>query len=117
GACVARCMRGAPARRISGSRPRGHCMAARHGARAAGAAVIASAIAMAVQASEPLWEAGIGVAALGLPDYRGSDQSRFYAFPLPYFVYRGEIVKADRQGLRGIFFKTDRIDLNMSVGA
>lgn len=92
-------------------------MAARHGVRAAGAAAILSVIAMPIHASEPLWEAGIGVAALSLPDYRGSDQSRLYAFPLPYFVYRGELLKADRQGLRGIFFKTDRVDLNMSVGA
>lgn len=68
-------------------------------------------------AEEPLWEAGIGVAALSFPHYRGSDQSRTYALPVPYFVYRGEFLKADREGIRGIFLKTDRLDLNLSVGA
>ncbi len=66
---------------------------------------------------EPLWEAGIGVAALGFPDYRGSDHSRAYAFPAPYFVYRGDFLKADRYGLRGVFLKTERLDLNLSLGA
>lgn len=66
---------------------------------------------------EPLWEAGIGVAGLHFPDYRGSDRSRTYALPAPYFVYRGEILRADRHGLRGVFFDSDRLDLNLSVGA
>jgi outer membrane scaffolding protein for murein synthesis (MipA/OmpV family) len=66
---------------------------------------------------EPLWEAGLGVAALSFPDYRGSSQSRGYALPAPYFVYRGDFLKADRHGLRGVFFKTERLDLNLSVGA
>jgi outer membrane scaffolding protein for murein synthesis (MipA/OmpV family) len=83
----------------------------------------AAALAFAVSApaaharDEPLWEAGLGVAALSFPDYRGSRQSSTYALPAPYFVYRGDFFKADRHGLRGIFFKTDRIDLNLSVGA
>jgi outer membrane scaffolding protein for murein synthesis (MipA/OmpV family) len=66
---------------------------------------------------EPLWEAGVGVAGLHFPDYRGSEQSRNYALPVPYGVYRGEFLKADRYGLRGVFLKTDHVDLNVSVGA
>jgi outer membrane scaffolding protein for murein synthesis (MipA/OmpV family) len=66
---------------------------------------------------EPLWEAGLGIAGLHLPDYRGSIQSRNYAFPVPYFIYRGEIFKADREGVRGSFLKSDRVDLNLSLGA
>lgn len=69
------------------------------------------------QKDEPLWEAGIGVAGLYFPHYRGSSQSRAYALPAPYFVYRGDFFKADRHGVRGIFLKTDRVDLNLSVGA
>jgi MipA family protein len=68
-------------------------------------------------ADEPLWEAGIGVAALHFPDYRGSSRSRTYALPSPYLVYRGEILKADRQGLRGVLLQNDWFDLNLSVGA
>ena len=66
---------------------------------------------------EPLWEAGLGIAGLHFPDYRGSEQSRSYAIPAPYFVYRGEFLKADRHGVRGTFFRGDRVDLNLSVGA
>lgn len=68
-------------------------------------------------AGEPLWEAGLGVAALRLPDYRGSDRARAYAFPAPYFVYRGDFFKADRNGIRGVLLADDRIDLNVSLGA
>jgi outer membrane protein len=66
---------------------------------------------------EPLWEAGIGVAGVHFPDYRGSSHARNYALPAPYFIYRGDFLKADRYGLRAMFFKSDRLDLNLSVGA
>lgn len=66
---------------------------------------------------EPLWEAGIGLAALHFPDYRGSDRTRNYAFPAPYFVYRGDFLKADRYGLRAVFMNTEWLDLNVSVNA
>jgi outer membrane scaffolding protein for murein synthesis (MipA/OmpV family) len=63
----------------------------------------------------PLWELGLGVTGLHLPDYRGADQGRGYFFPLPYAVYRGERLKVDREGIRGIFFETDRVELDVSV--
>ena len=83
---------------------------------ALGGAALAASMASAAR-DEPLWEAGVGVAALSFPDYRGSDQSRVYAFPAPYFVYRGDYVKADRNGLRSMLFDSDRVDLNLSIGA
>ena len=63
----------------------------------------------------PLWEAGAGIAVIDFPDYRGSDERQSYVLPIPYFVYRGEILKADREGLRGQFFKNDRLDLHLSL--
>jgi outer membrane scaffolding protein for murein synthesis (MipA/OmpV family) len=66
---------------------------------------------------EPLWEAGIGIAGGHFPHYRGSDQSRGFVFPIPYGVYHGEVFKADREGVRSIFVKTDSVDVNLSVGA
>jgi MipA family protein len=71
----------------------------------------------AAAAQLPLWEAGLGAGALTFPDYRGADRSQTYVLPVPYFVYRGEFLKADRQGVRGIFFNSDRVDLNVSVNA
>ncbi len=65
----------------------------------------------------PLWEAGAGLTVLQLPDYRGSDEAGAYVFPIPYFVYRGKIIKADREGIRGKLFDSDRAELNISLNA
>jgi MipA family protein len=69
----------------------------------------------AVAEQFPLWEAGVGASVLRFSDYRGSDEFRSYLFPLPYFVYRGERVKVDRESIRGQFFKTDRVELDVSI--
>jgi MipA family protein len=68
------------------------------------------------QAEEkPLWEFGLGVGALSFPDYRGSDETRVYPVPVPYFVYRGRFLKADREGLRGELFDREYVELSLSV--
>lgn len=65
----------------------------------------------------PLWEAGAGVAALTLPAYRGSDKIHTFVLPVPYFTYNGEILKADRHGVRGELFDSDRVELSISTSA
>jgi MipA family protein len=72
--------------------------------------------AQAQEAELPRWELGAGVSAFHVPDYRGADEGRAYTIPFPFFIYRGERVRADRDGLRGELFETDRVDLNVSVG-
>jgi outer membrane scaffolding protein for murein synthesis (MipA/OmpV family) len=82
------------------------------------AALASSAYATsALAADKPLWELGAGVSALQFPDYRGSNHSQTYAVPFPYVVYRGDFLKADRNGLRGIFLDSEWVNLNLSVGA
>jgi MipA family protein len=66
---------------------------------------------------EPLWEFGLGVGALGFEDYRGANSSHVYPLPVPYFVYNGKFLQADRDGVRGKLFHQDWIDLNVSVNA
>lgn len=68
-------------------------------------------------ADQPKWEAGVGVATLRLPHYRGSDQSHTWLLPLPYFVYRGDILRADRDGARAVLFDSARLDFDLSVAA
>jgi MipA family protein len=63
----------------------------------------------------PKWEAGAGATGLRLPDYRGSDESRGYLYPLPYFVYRGKVMRLDREGLRGVLLESDRVELDLSL--
>jgi outer membrane protein len=64
---------------------------------------------------DPLWEIGIGVAAWHLPDYRGSDESRFYFLPFPYPIYRGKIFRARGSMLSGLLFESDRLRLDLSL--
>jgi outer membrane protein len=75
-------------------------------------------LAPALHAEEkPLWEFGLGVGALEFPDYRGSDEARIYPVPVPYFVYRGRFLKADRDGVRGELFDRQYAELSLSVNA
>jgi outer membrane protein len=57
------------------------------------------------------------LSGLSIPDYRGSDEQRQYVLPLPYIVYRGEVIRSDRRGLYGVLFQSDRVRLNVSTDA
>ena len=63
----------------------------------------------------PLWEAGAGVGVVSVPDYRGAEERSTYVLPVPYFVYRGKRLRADRRGIRGELFETARATLNISA--
>lgn len=73
--------------------------------------------AAAPAAELPLWELGLGVAGLSLPHYRGAEKSRNWLLPMPYGVYRGEILQADREGLKAKLLDSDRIDFDISLEA
>ena len=79
------------------------------------ASVIAIPLSSARAEMLPLWEAGAGVAAIRFPDYRGAAQRRAYLLPVPAFIYRGEIFRVDREKVRGIVFKSERAELDVSV--
>src|SRR5512136_2424750 len=64
---------------------------------------------------KPLWELGAGLVVLRLPDYRGSDENRYYVLPFPYLIYRGDILRVDRERISGRIFKTDRLLLVVSL--
>lgn len=63
----------------------------------------------------PLWEVGLGGVLLYMPDYRGADESRGHGFMFPYVIYRGDTIKVDRESIRGLLFKTDRLKLDFSL--
>ncbi len=81
------------------------------------ATLLLASLSLSATAAEekPLWEAGVGLAVLSVPAYRGSDQSQTFALPSPYFVYRGEYFKADRDGVRAELFDSDRAELTVSL--
>ncbi len=73
---------------------------------------------VAVQAADneaPLWELGVGAAALQLPHYRGSEQSRAWLLPLPYAIYRGRFLRADREGARAVLLESQTLEVDLSV--
>ena len=66
---------------------------------------------------KPLWEFGLGVGAVLFTDYRGADTTHAYPVPVPYLIYRGKFLEADRNGLRGKLFNQERVELSISVSA
>lgn len=90
--------------------------------RCAGIGLTAVVCALSLPASpraepipRPRWEVGVGLAALSMPAYRGSNEQDGYLFPVPYAIYRGEVLKVDREMVRGLFFTWERVNLNVSM--
>jgi MipA family protein len=63
----------------------------------------------------PLWEFGLGLGGLTLPQYRGADQNLRWVLPVPYFVYRGDFFRSDREGTRAVLLDTESFDFDISV--
>lgn len=66
-------------------------------------------------AERPLWELAAGGGVLSLPYYRGSEENRVLPVPFIYPVYRGDVLKVDEEGIRGLFFESDRVTLDFSA--
>ncbi len=64
-----------------------------------------------------LWELGIVGAGSYLPDYPAAEQSRAKWIIAPYGVYRGKIVRADRDGARASFVRTRFYEGELSIAA
>ena len=57
----------------------------------------------------------VAATAARLPHYIGSDEYKNYLFPLPYLIYRGEFIQADRDNMRTIFFKNGNFETDLSL--
>jgi outer membrane scaffolding protein for murein synthesis (MipA/OmpV family) len=57
------------------------------------------------------------VGVLNVPDYRGSSSRRFFFLPLPYVVYRGDFLRAERNRVRALFFENEQFEVNLSFNA
>ncbi|WP_170064593.1 MipA/OmpV family protein [Caldimonas caldifontis] len=89
-------------------------------------ALVSGACALALQAwaeplperrsvERPLWEAGLGLGGLSLPDYRGAATRSNYVLPLPYVVYRGDWLRADRDGARAVLVDAPSWAIDLSL--
>jgi outer membrane protein len=52
-----------------------------------------------------------------LNDYRGASTVHVYPVPVPYFIYRGDILRADRDGVHGRFLDWLHLELDVSANA
>jgi len=66
---------------------------------------------------QPLWEAGVfGLAAKG-PAYPGAESSISSALALPYVLYRGEVLRADRGTVGARLLRTERFEFDVGFSA
>jgi outer membrane protein len=63
----------------------------------------------------PLWEAGVGGFALSAPAYPGSNDRSTRVLPVPFLIYRGEVLRADAGGYGARLFHSDRVELDVGL--
>lgn len=61
----------------------------------------------------PLWEAGLLTVGASTPAYPASSDRTSRALVLPFFFYRGEVLRADRSGVGARMVHTDDIELDV----
>jgi MipA family protein len=61
----------------------------------------------------PLWEAGVFAGGLSTPAYPASSERNQRAIVLPFFIYRGEVLRADRNGLGARVVHTDKVEFDI----
>lgn len=61
------------------------------------------------------FEWGAGTLSFKGAHYRGSDQSREWFIPLPYFTYTSENIEAEPSFIRGTFYKNEWMALKLSL--
>jgi outer membrane scaffolding protein for murein synthesis (MipA/OmpV family) len=66
---------------------------------------------------QPLWEFGLGIGTLAFNDYRGASTSHVWPVPVPYFIYRGQYLRADRDGVHERFLDRRYLEIEISANA
>ncbi|KAB8063875.1 MipA/OmpV family protein [Janthinobacterium violaceinigrum] len=69
--------------------------------------------ARAVEPPLPLWEAGVFGGTAVTPAYPGASERSTRSLALPYLIYRGKVLRADRSGVGARLLDTDRLDFDI----
>jgi MipA family protein len=75
---------------------------------------ISSTTAATAERDEALWEVGVVGGELYLPDYPAAGEKHAKWIAAPYVVYRGKILRADREGARARIVRGRWADVEMS---
>ncbi len=65
--------------------------------------------------AQPLWELGAFTLGVSQQAYPGSDQQVKRALALPFFIYRGEVLRADRDAVGLRAFKTPDFEVDIGL--
>jgi outer membrane scaffolding protein for murein synthesis (MipA/OmpV family) len=65
------------------------------------------------QPALPLWELGAFGGAASTPAYPGADDRSTRALVLPFLIYRGKVLRADRSGVGARLINTERVELDI----
>ena len=86
--------------------------------RVAAALLLVTVLATAAHAAQqPLWEFGLGIGGVVFNDYRGAAAMHGYPVPVPYFVYRGQLLRSEQAGLHGRFLNRRYLEFDISLNA
>lgn len=66
---------------------------------------------------QPLWEAGLASAAISTQAYPAATERSSRGLVLPYFIYRGEVLRADRDGVGARLLRTENTQLDVGFAA
>jgi outer membrane scaffolding protein for murein synthesis (MipA/OmpV family) len=78
----------------------------------------ASAWTASARAEErPLWELGVGAGLIAFDDYRGATGGHVLPVPFGDFIYRGQFLRSDREGLRDRLFNRRYVEFELSANA
>jgi MipA family protein len=69
----------------------------------------------AQEAGKPLFEVGIGGGFGYIPDYPAAEQNHIQGAALPFVIYRGDFLRANRESLQGRIYRSDRITFEISL--
>jgi len=78
------------------------------------AALLLAVPAAAQEVRLPVLEAGVAGGGGWLPDYPAADQNHIRGIAAPFVIYRGELLRADDQGVRGRLLRGERLGLDLS---
>jgi outer membrane scaffolding protein for murein synthesis (MipA/OmpV family) len=83
-----------------------------------GMAWLASVASVQAQPSSlPLWEVGAFAGGVSTPAYPAASERATRVLALPFFIYRGEVLRADRGGLGARVINTDNFEFDIGFAA
>ena len=64
---------------------------------------------------QALWDLGVLGGVIAMSHYRGASETSIYAMPVPFLVYRGEYLRANRSGVSGVLTPADWLEFRLSL--